>query len=149
MMSLYFDTIGLMGVVCTNYITGKVSEELVIKRANALLYEKLKAMLVDATQQSTRTIAYVDGTYSEKLERYGYGVVIRQNGKCWKYSGSASDKDMVSMNSVAGGNCGAPTAKCRKPICLFIIWDSGMCFYFMKFDIDYVCCIFCKKTLGY
>ena len=27
-------------VVCTNYITGKVSEELVIKRANALLYEK-------------------------------------------------------------------------------------------------------------
>lgn len=85
-----------------------LTEQAMLNDMNIEAY--IKAMLVNATQQSTRTTAYVDGTYSEKLERYGYGVVIRQNGKCWKYSGSASDKDMVSMNSVAGEICAATIA---------------------------------------
>ena len=54
--------------------------------------------------------AYVDGSYSDELKIYSFGVVILYNDKIMKFSGSGNDKDNLSMRNVAGELLGAMEA---------------------------------------
>ena len=47
-------------------------------------------------------IAYVDGSFSEEVNEYGYGAVIFYNGEEIHLSGKGSEEYMISMRNVAG-----------------------------------------------
>ena len=46
--------------------------------------------------------AYVDGSYNQSTNTYGYGGFIKYNSKIEKFSGSGNDKEMALMRNVAG-----------------------------------------------
>lgn len=54
--------------------------------------------------------AYVDGSYSEKHNKYSYGCVILYQNEVIKFAGVENNKDYVSMRNVAGELLGAMKA---------------------------------------
>jgi ribonuclease HI len=54
--------------------------------------------------------AYVDGSFNAKTKTYGYGVIIMDEETSYEFSDSGNDKDMCSMQNVAGEILGAQRA---------------------------------------
>ncbi len=54
--------------------------------------------------------AYVDGSYNQSTNTYGYGGFIKYNSKIEKFSGSGNDKEMALMRNVAGEILGSMAA---------------------------------------
>lgn len=54
--------------------------------------------------------AYVDGSFNAKTRTYGYGVVIMDEETSYEFFDSGNDKDMCSMQNVAGEILGAQRA---------------------------------------
>lgn len=64
--------------------------------------------LIKESQNSA--YAYVDGSYNQSTNTYGYGGFIKYASKIEKFSGSGNDKEMASMRNVAGEILGSMAA---------------------------------------
>lgn len=54
--------------------------------------------------------AYVDGSYNQSTNTYGYGGFIKYGSKIEKFSGNGNDKEMALMRNVAGEILGSMEA---------------------------------------
>ena len=51
---------------------------------------------------TVKAVAYVDGSYNEESQEFGYGVVMFFKGEESHMKGSSDDSDLVDMRNVAG-----------------------------------------------
>lgn len=51
---------------------------------------------------TVKAVAYVDGSYNEETQEFGYGVVMFFKGEESHIKGSSDDSDLVDMRNVAG-----------------------------------------------
>lgn len=56
------------------------------------------------------TIAYVDGSYNNKIKEFSYGAVIFWKGKEYHFSDRSDDIELVKMHNVSGELKGAEKA---------------------------------------
>lgn len=56
----------------------------------------------DCTREDAEVIAYVDGSFNDTNQTYGWGVVILVNGSEIPLSGCGNDPEVATMNNVAG-----------------------------------------------
>lgn len=55
-------------------------------------------------------IAYVDGSYEKNINKYAYGCVILWKGQQVELSGNGNEKELLTMNNVAGELMGSMEA---------------------------------------
>ncbi len=67
-----------------------------------------KSPLHSSTKE--KAIAYVDGSFNSKTNKYGYGVVFFHQEHEEHFSGNGCDKELASMRNVAGEILGARVA---------------------------------------
>lgn len=53
---------------------------------------------------------YVDGSYNSKTNEFSYGMIVLRDGKEFKFAQKFSDKELATMNNVAGEIKGAEAA---------------------------------------
>lgn len=65
--------------------------------------EELNEKKVDETFSFDGLVAYVDGSYSEKIDTYAFGLVLCEpNGNVLKFSGRATNPNYTTSRNVAG-----------------------------------------------
>jgi ribonuclease HI len=66
---------------------------------------------IDKTPDTHENVyAYVDGSYNQETNVYGYGVVLAVGDKQYEFSGNGNDYEMASMRNVAGEILGSMRA---------------------------------------
>lgn len=63
-----------------------------------------------AQKNNNGAYAYVDGSYNQSTNMYGYGGFIKYGSKIEKFSGNGNDKEMALMRNVAGEILGSMEA---------------------------------------
>ena len=82
-----------------------------------LIIEEIRNLYIDfdkdkelIKENKKDAYAYVDGSYNQSTNTYGYGGFIKYNSKIEKFSGSGNDKEMALMRNVAGEILGSMAA---------------------------------------
>lgn len=72
--------------------------------------EEIKPVKKELPKVEKEGVAYCDGSYNEKTNTYGYGVVLEVDGKKYEFKGAEDNIEKASMRNVAGEIDGAMRA---------------------------------------
>lgn len=72
------------------------------EQAQAYLQSTTKPISISSESDEDVAIAYIDGSYSDKLKRYSYAVLVFINGEKITYSASDDNIENIKMRNVAG-----------------------------------------------